>query len=112
LTTVHSAPVCGSHAKPLGLRKPVAKMRERPVARSISQIAARPSSCCMQCSATLLFEPTVAYSLRPSGLAISDLVQWWLRGPPGRSVTLRPGVSTRVCPGWYANSITASVLAT
>jgi hypothetical protein len=102
----------GVKAMPLGLRRPLANRRLLPLARSISQIAARPSSCCMPCSATLLFEPTVAYSLRPSGLAISDLVQWWLRGPPGRSVTLRPGVSTRVCPGWYANSITASVLAT
>jgi hypothetical protein len=31
-----------------------------PLAMSISQIAARPSSASMPCSATLLFEPTVA----------------------------------------------------
>ena len=44
LTTVHSAPLSGSKVSPFGLRRPLAKIRQRPLARSTSQIAARFSS--------------------------------------------------------------------
>jgi hypothetical protein len=40
------------------LRKPVAKKRQRPDARSTSQMAARFSSACMPFSVMLLFDPT------------------------------------------------------
>lgn len=40
------------------MRSPLAKMRERPVARSTSQIAARSFSAWMPFSVMLLFEPT------------------------------------------------------
>ena len=71
-------------------------MRWSPVARSICQIAARPSSAAMPCSATLLFDPTVTYSREPSRLAITFLVQWELIGPAGSSTTVSPGWSIRV----------------
>ena len=83
-----------------------------PPARSNSQIAARPFSCSMPCSATLLFEPTDTYSLLPSGLATRPLVQWWFNGPPGRSATFVDGPSILVAPGLYSKRTSASVLAT
>ena len=57
-----------------------------PVFGSTSQMAARPSSAGRPFSPTLLLDPTVTYSLLPSPLAITFLVQWWLM-PAGRSVT-------------------------
>ncbi|MNW16094.1 hypothetical protein D3C71_2148260 [compost metagenome] len=66
----------GAQAMPTGLRRPVAYRRLAPLATSISQMAARPSSISMPFSATLLLDPTDTYSLRPSGLAIRFLVQW------------------------------------
>ena len=59
-TTVQRAPDFGSQAMPLGLRRPLAKTRCLPLFGSISQMAARPASSSMPCSATLLLEPTVA----------------------------------------------------
>ena len=53
----------------------------------------------MPFSPTLLFEPTVAYSLRPSGEAMMFFVQWWLMVPAGRSVSRRVGAVMRVWPG-------------
>jgi hypothetical protein len=75
LTDVHNMPVVGSQASPTGFRSPLANIRAVPVAMSISQMAARPSSWSMPFSATLLFEPTAAYNFVPSALAISPLVQ-------------------------------------
>ena len=40
----------------------------------------------------LLFEPTPTYSFDPSGLAVSDLVQWWSMGPPGSSAMIVPSL--------------------
>ncbi|MCY1553218.1 hypothetical protein D9M68_896810 [compost metagenome] len=65
----------------------------------------------MPFSATLLLDPTDAYSLLPSGLAIRFLVQWWLM-PAGRSAIFSPGESILVCPVSYGKRITASALAT
>jgi hypothetical protein len=45
---------------PLGFRSPDAKIRDWPVFKSISWIAARPSSLSSPFSPTLLFEPAVA----------------------------------------------------
>ena len=72
---------------PFGLRRPDAKTRVLPLAMSISRIAARSCSWSMPFSATLLFEPVVAYSLLPSLLAMMFLVQWWFNGPPGSGAT-------------------------
>jgi hypothetical protein len=69
------APVCGSQLSPFGLRRPLAKMRQRPEARSTSQMAARFSCACMPLSVMLLFEPTPTYSSEPSRLASRLLVQ-------------------------------------
>jgi len=55
-----AALAAGIQAMPTGLRKPLANSRRLPLARSISQIAARPSSAGMPFSATLLLLPTVA----------------------------------------------------
>ena len=67
----------------------------------------------MPFSPTLLLEPTVAYSLLPSGLAMTFLVQWWLIGPPGRSVTLTGAARDAGLPGLVrAPSRCASALAT
>ncbi len=65
----------------------------------------------MPFSPALLLEPTVAYSLLPSGLAMMFLVQWWLIGPPGRSVTLTGCAVICVCPGWYGTFTMASEFA-
>ena len=97
---------------PFGLRKPVANSDALPLARSSCQMAARPCSCSMPFSPTLLFEPTVTYSVLPSALAIRFLVQWWFSGPPGKSMTFTPRAVIDVWPGWYGNFSTASVLAT
>jgi hypothetical protein len=59
----------------LGLRRPAAKIRRSPVAIDISRIAARSRSFSMPFSATLLFEPTVAYRSRPSRSAMMFFVQ-------------------------------------
>jgi hypothetical protein len=97
---------------PFGLRRPLANTRCCPLAMSISQIAARPASTSIPRSATLLLEPTVAYSLLPSGLAMRPLVQWWLSVPPGRSTSLVGVAVMRVSPFLYGNHTTASVFAT
>ena len=65
----------------------------------------------MPCSAALLFEPTDTYSLLPSRLATTFLVQWWLSGPPGRSATLVTAPRALTSPVWYAIFTSASVLA-
>ena len=96
---------------PLGLRRPVAKMRPLPLAMSISQMAARPTSADMPFSATLLLEPTVAYSLLPSALAMMFLVQWWFSVPPGRSVTFTGAAVICVWPVTYGTLTMPSVLA-
>ena len=97
---------------PLGLRRPLANRRFWPVCRSTSQIAARPASISMPFSPTLLLEPTVAYSLLPSWLAMMFLVQWWFSGLPGKSVTCTPAALICVCPASYGNLMMASALAT
>ncbi|MDT4816043.1 hypothetical protein FQZ97_490840 [compost metagenome] len=51
----------------------------------------------MPFSPMLLLEPTVTYSLLPSALAMTFLVQWWLR-PAGSAVTTVGVALTEVCP--------------
>ena len=63
-------------------------------------------------SPTLLFEPTVAYSFVPSGLAIRLFVQWWLIGPAGRSTSFVPAASMRVSTPSYGKRTIAFELAT
>jgi hypothetical protein len=88
-----------SQAMPTGLRKPDGKDPVgAPVATCTSQIAARPASTAMPRSPTLLLEPTLTYSLLPSGLASRFFVQWWLIGPAGRSSSLRAGRRDAVSP--------------
>ena len=68
--------------------------------RSISHTAARWYSAWMPFSVMLLLEPTPAWSLEPSGLAVGLFVQWWSIGPPGSSVSFTPGVMIDVWPVW------------
>jgi len=72
-------------------------MRWLPVAGSISQIAARPSSSFRPFSPMLEFEPTPTYRRDPSALATRLLVQWWFRCA-GRSTILRGAAEICVCP--------------
>ncbi len=66
----------------------------------------------MPFSPALLFDPAVAYSLLPSGVAMMFLVQWWLMAPAGRSVTFTPGDPMLVSPLRYWNFRMASLSAT
>src|SRR6476469_209521 len=86
-------------------------MRLAPVATSTSSTSARRYSTSSPFSVMLLLEPTPTYSLLPSGLASSDLVQWWLI-VPGRSANSTPGAVMRVAPDTYGYLTIASVLAT
>ncbi len=59
LTVVHRAPVTGSKARPLGLRRPVANTRSVFVARVSSRMLARLASAAIPPSAMFELEPTV-----------------------------------------------------
>jgi hypothetical protein len=60
----------------------------------------------------LLFEPTVAYSLLPSRLAMMFLVQWWFIGRPAASRHLLRRVGDAVSPSLYGKRTMPSALAT
>ena len=96
---------------PFGLRRPEANRRVPPLFTSISRMAARLISFSRPFSPTLLFEPTVAYSLLPSRLARMFLVQWWFR-PAGSGARRCPASVMAVAPSLYGKRTMASAFAT